>query len=90
VVPIAYAFGKPVVATRVGGIPEVLDHGQTGLLVPPGDPKSLAEAIITILQNRDLRTRMGQRAQEKAENSLSWSSIAASTVRVYERALALS
>ncbi len=90
VIPIAYAFGKPVVATTVGGIPEVVDHDQTGLLVPPGDPRSLAEAIITLLQDREARTLMGRRAQEKTEKELSWSSIAEQTIRVYEKALASS
>jgi glycosyltransferase involved in cell wall biosynthesis len=88
VVPIAYAFGKPVVATRVGGIPEVVDHGRTGLLVPPGDPKSLAEAIIALLRNREQRMEMGRKAKEETQNRLSWSSIAERTVGVYEKALA--
>jgi glycosyltransferase involved in cell wall biosynthesis len=88
VVPIAYAFGKPVVATTVGGIPEVVDHGQTGLLVPPGDPRSLAEAIVTLLQDQKARTRMGRQAKEKTEKELSWSSIAEQTLHVYEKALA--
>lgn len=90
VIPIAYAFGKPVVATSVGGIPGAVDHGQTGLLVPPRDPHSLAEAIITLLQDREARILMGRRAREKAENELKWSNIAEKTLCVYERALASS
>lgn len=87
VVPIAYAFGKPVVATHVGGIPEVVDHGKTGLLVPPGDPSALAKAIVTLLLDRPARLRMGRRAREKAEGALSWPKIAEKTLHVYRRTL---
>lgn len=88
VVPLAYAFGKPVVATTVGGIPEVIDHGQTGLLVPPRDSGALAEAVISLLQDRETRRRMGQRALEKTRGELSWSAIAEQTLQVYRRVLA--
>jgi glycosyltransferase involved in cell wall biosynthesis len=87
VIPLAYAFGKPVVATTVGGIPEVVDHGQTGLLVPPRDSDALAEAVITLLQDREARHRMGQRALEKTRGELSWSIIAEKTLQVYSQAL---
>lgn len=84
VVPLAYAFGKPVVATTVGGIPEVVDHGQDGLLVPPRDSDALAEAVISLLQDRETRHRMGQRALEKTRNELSWTTIARQTMEVYQ------
>jgi glycosyltransferase involved in cell wall biosynthesis len=64
----AMASGKPVVATAVGGIPEVVEDGVTGLLVPPGDPQALAKALGTLLSNRDLRITMGQAARRRAEN----------------------
>jgi len=88
VLAIAYAFGKPVVATAVGGIPEVLDHGRTGYLVSPRDPRGLAEAIVTLLQNQNLRKEMGRKALERAESELSWQSVARKTLGVYQRALA--
>ncbi|MBW1716383.1 MAG: glycosyltransferase family 4 protein [Deltaproteobacteria bacterium] len=56
----AMAVAKPVVATKVGGIPEMVEHEKTGLLVPPQDPKSLAEAIATLLANEDYSNRLGQ------------------------------
>jgi starch synthase len=90
VIPIAYAFGKPVVATTVGGIPDIVDQGQTGYLVPPRDPHSLAEAIITLLKDRQARSDMGRKAREKAQGELSWSNIARRTVTVYKNALAQS
>ena len=90
VLAIAYAFGKPVVATAVGGIPEALNHGETGYLVPPRNSQALAEAIISLLQDSNLRKEMGSRALEKAESELSWSSIAHKTLEVYQQATGFS
>jgi glycosyltransferase involved in cell wall biosynthesis len=86
VLAIAHAFGKPVVSTDVGGIPEVLDHGRTGLLISPRDPSSLAEAVVTLLKDQDLRREMGQNALQKAWSELSWVPIARKTLGVYQKA----
>ncbi|HEX4945517.1 MAG TPA: glycosyltransferase family 4 protein [Blastocatellia bacterium] len=88
VLALANAFGKPVVATTVGGIPEMIAHGKTGLLVPPRDTQSLAEAIITLLQNHTLRQEMRLHAQQQAQTELSWKSIAKRTLAVYTQAVA--
>lgn len=82
----AYAFHKPVVATRVGCLPEYVQDGATGLLVPPMDVERLADAIIYLLSDDDLRHRMG-------ENAARWSneqqqSVARLTQQVYEKAFA--
>ncbi len=88
VLALANAFGKPVVATTVGGIPEMIAHGQTGLLVPPRDARSLAEAVVTLLQNPALRQSMRRHTEQQAQTELSWASIAKQTRSVYDHALA--
>jgi glycosyltransferase involved in cell wall biosynthesis len=62
----AFAIGTPVVATSVGGLREIVDDGETGLLVPYGDTSALAEAILRLLLNPALRTSIADRAAEKA------------------------
>jgi starch synthase len=89
VLSIAYAFAKPVVATTVGGIPEAVEHEETGFLIPPRDPHSLAEAAVTLLQDHNLRSRMKRQILKKAKTELSWSSIARKTLAVYKQALAV-
>lgn len=62
----AMTMGKPVVATRVGMVPEVIEHEVTGLVVPPGDPHALAENVMLLLREPETRGRLGHRAREKA------------------------
>jgi len=87
VIPIGYAFKKPIVATNVGAIPEVIEDGVTGFLVPPCDSKALADAIIKILKDDDLRKQMGENAYRKMKDELSWDKIAEKTIEVYEEAI---
>jgi glycosyltransferase involved in cell wall biosynthesis len=68
IVPLeAMACGKPVVGTNIGGIPEEIEHGTTGILVPPNDPAALAEAIIHLLRDENLRKRMGTAGRRRVE-----------------------
>ena len=62
----AMAAGKPVVATDVGGVRDLVADGESGYVVPPGDPQALAEPIIRLLGDGDLRERMGRRGREIA------------------------
>jgi glycosyltransferase involved in cell wall biosynthesis len=61
----ACAAGKPVVATRVGGTPEVIVDGLNGFLVPPGDPVKLARAILKLVRSRSARRAMGEHGQAR-------------------------
>jgi len=83
VVPIAYIFGKPVVVTNVGSIPEVVDEGKTGFVVPPNSPEDLSRAIIKILENHELRKTMSANALAKASTELSWNTIAHESAKIY-------
>lgn len=87
VLQIAYAFGKPVVATRVGSIQEAVDDGRTGLLVPPRDSHALAEAIIELLRNPSRRAFMRQQIEQQVATRFAWSNIALATTQTYQRAL---
>ena len=62
----AMASGLPVVATKVGALEEVVDHGRNGFLVPPEDPAALAAAIARLVKDQDLRRRMGQAGRQIA------------------------
>ncbi len=86
VMAIAYAFGRPAIATTVGGLPESIDDGKTGLLVPPRDAKSLADAIILLLRDRDLWNEMVNNTLQKAATDLSWPVIAQQNMAVYQQA----
>lgn len=87
VVPIAYAYGKPVVTTAVGGLPEHVEDGQTGFVVPPRDEAALAEAVVRLLQDGELARRFGAAGRERIDAECSAGSVARKTLAVYEGAL---
>ena len=64
----AMACGKPVVTTRVGGLPELIQQGEDGFLIPPGDSLRLAQKIAYVAKDRDLARRVGEKAAAKARN----------------------
>ena len=78
----AFAHAKPVIASNIGGFSEVIEHGQSGLLVAPGDEKELAEAITCILKDNELRRRMSEEARIEGEKH-SWAQIAKKIEDVY-------
>jgi glycosyltransferase involved in cell wall biosynthesis len=61
------AVGKPIVASAIGGLKDVVVDGETGLLVPPGDPDALAGAIRRLIDDRELRLRLGAEGEKRAE-----------------------
>jgi glycosyltransferase involved in cell wall biosynthesis len=87
VIPLAYSAAKPVVATTVGGLPEMVEHGRTGYLVAPRDAANLAEALVRLLLDRGLRRQMGANAKHKIELECSTEVIARETIEVYRRAV---
>ena len=82
----AYAHGRPVVCSRVGGIPDVVIEGETGFLVPPGDPAALADALDRLLGDADLAARMGEAGRRLVLGRFSWPSLAREIEAVWTRA----
>jgi len=83
VIPIAYSFKKPVIATNVGSLPEVIDDGKTGFIIPPHNSELLAETAITLLSDVSLRKDMGENAYKKMKLELSWNSSADLLNKIY-------
>lgn len=85
----AMAAARPIVATRVGGIPEIIMHGRSGLLVPPGEAEPLAEAIISLLADPQDARQMGEEARKSImREDFSADSMVAKTAQLYTRLLA--
>lgn len=80
----AMACKTPVVATDVGGIPDVVDCGKTGLLVAPGDPNAAADAILKILKDNKYAKDLSEAAYHKILSEFSWDSIYAKMFEIYE------
>ena len=83
----AMASGLPVIATNVGGIPEVIVDGVNGILVPPSSTGSLAEAIARLLSNRRLALNLGQRARRHIEQHYSLESYSENVLELYDTIL---
>src|SRR5215208_2478136 len=78
----AMQAGLPIVASKTGGIPDVIENGVNGLLVPPGDPEALAHAIDRLLVDRDLACRLSEGAQEQGKD-YDWEVLAERVLAVY-------
>jgi len=81
---LAYAYQRPVIATNVGGLPEVVEQNKSGFLVPPNDPTEFAGAIEKAFADLNKLDEMGQYAYQKAKQDYSWKGIAKKTVKIYE------
>ena len=81
----AMAAGKAIVATRTGGIPEVVVDGETGFLVPPRDDRAMAEAIVTLLKDSARSAQMGAAGLARAQSMFSAERMLKETLRVYKR-----
>ena len=83
----ALALARPVVGTPVGGIPEVVKHGETGFLVPPKDSESLAEAVIQVLRNPEKAARLGERGRELVSREFNIETMVRKIAAVYAEVL---
>ncbi len=80
----AQAAGVPVVATRVGGVVELIDEGETGLLVSPKEPEEMAQAVVKILQDKALARQMVEKAKAKILSQYTLEHMASQTMKVYQ------
>lgn len=83
----AMASGVPVIASKVGGIPEVVENYKEGILIPPGSVNDLVDSILHLIDNPDLRRRMGRNAREKVEDKFNWDIAIRKTLKAYENVL---
>lgn len=83
----AMAAGKPVVATAVGGTPELVVHGETGLLIPPKDPQALAQAAHRLLADPDLALQMGKAGRSRIEQYFTNEKMVSNTEKIYQHLL---
>lgn len=81
----ALAYNKPVVATRVGGVPEIIEEGVTGLLVEPANAQALADAILWVLENPEKARKMAEKGKEKVEKFFPIHKMVKETEEVYEK-----
>jgi starch synthase len=88
VLPVAQAHAKPVVVTAVGGLPEAVDHGLAGLVVPPRDPAALAGALVRLLSDHALRRRLGAAGRRRLDTENAPDRVARETLEVYDLARA--
>jgi len=79
----AMTFGKPVIATNVGGIPEIVNDGETGLLVPSNDPEQLAEKVATLVENRRIRESLGEKGKVLVRSKFDSRKIIEQHLKVY-------
>lgn len=81
----AMACGRPIVATTAGGIPEVVSDGETGLLVPVRDPRAMADALVTLLRDAPLRSRLAEAGRARVEARFTVERMVEQTLDVYRR-----
>jgi glycosyltransferase involved in cell wall biosynthesis len=79
----AMAQRVPVIASRVSSLPEIITHGETGLLVPPRDSRALAQALTSLLEDRALRQHMGLLAEDRVETQFGAAQMIDQTLRIY-------
>lgn len=89
-IPMLSKMGIPVVATRVGGLPEMIEEGTNGVLVPPRSPEAIADAVCELLKDPERLRRMKTESVRYAKQAFSWDKIAQEMIGVYEKVLEMS
>lgn len=82
------AAGKPIVASNIAGFPDVIGEGESGLLVPEKDSDAIADAVVRLARDAELRTRLGAHGRAQVHADLNWENVARRFVGVYERVAA--
>jgi glycosyltransferase involved in cell wall biosynthesis len=82
----AMACELPVITTKAGALPELVSDGDNGILIEPGDVPALAAAIKLLLEDKELRRKMGLAGREIAERKFNWEQAAKQTLEVYQQA----
>jgi glycosyltransferase involved in cell wall biosynthesis len=85
----SFAYGKPVIGTRIGGIPELITEGEHGMLVEPGSPEALRTAIRKLWGDRPAQATMGRRARRLIETKFAQTARTTSLLRIYESVASL-
>jgi glycosyltransferase involved in cell wall biosynthesis len=80
----AMASGIPIVATSAGGIPDLVVNNETGFLVPPKNPRAMANALVVLLEDAKLRKRIGELARKRVERCFSWKAISNKLLNCYD------
>lgn len=83
----AMSYGRPVIGSSVGGVPEVIKDGETGFLVPPEDPLILADRILRLLNNKNLEIDMGRKSRKLIENNFTVEIMVQNTLKAYSKLL---
>jgi glycosyltransferase involved in cell wall biosynthesis len=87
IVAMAFAFGKPVIVTNVGSLPEMVEHDVTGIVIPSKDKMALSGAILDLLSGTQKRRYLSQNARQATLNRFSWRNIAMLTDKVYQNTI---
>jgi glycosyltransferase involved in cell wall biosynthesis len=83
----AMSAGLPLIGTNIGGIPEIIEHERSGILIEPRSAEQLAAQIVRLLTDGNERRRLGAAARARVEEHFSWDVIAGRTVEVYRKVL---
>ncbi len=80
------AMEKPLITTWIGAIPEIVHDGENGILIPPKDPKEIADKVISLLQDKRLGIEIGKKARRHVERFFDWKTIVRQTLTVFNQA----